>query len=54
MEHLKFSLLGYVFTAVTFGWIGDIGIAFILGFIGALGGLCAKLLYNYLKKKFKW
>lgn len=53
MEHLKFSLLGYIFTTVTFGFIGDIGIAFILGFVGALGGLCAKLLYDYIKKRMK-
>ncbi|KKN67189.1 hypothetical protein LCGC14_0463620 [marine sediment metagenome] len=53
MEHLKFSLSGYIFTTVTFGWIGDIGMAFILGFIGAFGGLFAKLLYDLIKKKIK-
>lgn len=51
MEHLKFSLSGYIFTTVTFGFIGDIGIAFIFGFVGALGGLSAKLLYDLIKKK---
>ena len=53
MEHFKSSLLGYIFTTVTFGVIGDLGMAFLLGFIGAFGGLCAKLLYDLIKKKWK-
>ncbi len=53
MEHLKSSLLGYIFTTITFGFIGDLGMAFIFGFVGAFGGLCAKLLYDLIKKKTK-
>lgn len=51
MENLKAPLFGYVLTTITFGFMGDLGIAFLIGFVGALGGLSAKLLIDYIKKK---
>lgn len=53
MENIKAPLFGYVLTTFTFGFMGDLGLAFAIGFVGALGGLVAKLLIDYVKKKIK-
>lgn len=53
MENIKAPLTGYILTTVTFGVLGDLGIAFLIGFVGALGGYSAKLLIDYIAKKKK-
>ena len=48
------SLLGFIFSSGTFlafGW-ADLLAALVIGFIGAVGGILANILYKYLKKKF--
>lgn len=56
MEKLGMSsVLGYVASAGSFlvlGW-ADLLVALIIGFIGAVGGLLANLLFIYVKKKMK-
>ena len=49
------SILGYIFSAGSFfalGW-GDLLSALIIGFVGAVGGLLANLIFIYAKKKIK-
>lgn len=49
------SILGYVVSAGSFlvlGW-ADLLAALIIGFVGAVGGLLANLLFIYVKKKIK-
>lgn len=51
MENIKALLTGYILTTVTFGFLGDLGLAFLIGFVGAVGGISAKLLIDFLKKR---
>ncbi len=51
MNYMKYGIIGSV-PGFFIGW-DDLGVAFILGFVGAMGGFLAKLLSNYLKKRFK-
>lgn len=51
MEHFKPALFGFLLSS-TLGW-GDLGNALVLGFFGALGGLCAKFLYDLISDYFK-
>lgn len=51
MENLKAPLFGYILTTFTFSFLGDLGIAFLLGFVGALGAFSAKLLIDLFKKR---
>ena len=51
LNYMKYGLVGSV-PGFFIAW-GDVGMAFILGFVGAIGGFLAKLLSNYLKKRFK-
>lgn len=56
MEKLGMSsILGYVASAGSFFMLGwaDLLSAFLIGFIGAVGGLLANLLFLYVKKKIK-
>lgn len=47
--------------AITLGTVGgfawgtmkQMGFAFLMGFAGAFGGLCVKLVWNVVKKKLK-
>ena len=54
-EYTKAGLFGYTFSAasfVTLGWSDVVG-ALIIGFVGAIGGILANMIYQFLKKKFK-
>lgn len=51
LNYIKYCFIGLI-PGVVIAW-GDMLWAFILGFLGAMGGFLAKLLTNYLKKRFK-
>lgn len=51
MENIKAPLTGYILTTITFGVLGDLGLAFAIGFVGAFGAFAAKLLIDWIKKK---
>lgn len=55
MEHIKHLLISYFLTAATFTWgfLYDLGVALLIGFVGALGGFLFKLLLDAIKKRFK-
>lgn len=53
MNYPESLILGFISAAGISAWFGTIIAAFLIGFVGAIGGLCAKLLYDYLKKRFK-
>ncbi|KKN74680.1 hypothetical protein LCGC14_0388820 [marine sediment metagenome] len=52
LGYIKYSVVGFILSSLTLGW-GDIGQALLLGFAGAVGGFLARLLTNYLKKRWE-
>jgi len=51
LGYMKYCIVGII-PGLYLGW-GDIAMALILGFVGALGGFFARLLTNYLKKRWE-
>ncbi len=53
MNHLESIILGYLATAGTLAVLGTLGMALLIGFVGALGGFLFKLLLDAIKKRIK-
>lgn len=53
MNHFESIVLGYIATATVITWIGTLGMALLIGFVGALGGYLFKLLLDRIKRKIK-
>ena len=51
LQYMKYCIVG-ILPGLYLGW-GDLATALILGFAGGFGGFLAKLLTNYLKKRWK-
>ena len=50
---IKASLAGGIFSFVISSMASDLLWAFVLGAMGALGGLCLNKLFDYIKRRFR-
>ncbi len=53
MKHFEVLILGYFTTAGILTYLGTLGMALLIGFVGALGGFLFKLALDAIKKKLK-